>query len=172
MLIDSSCLWNQFACSKNKCIAKQWLCDGEDDCGDGVDENMDLCGMHLTSPSILCDCKCSFFLCSKIAFWMIWLYTQAKYYATIINRPIIKMQSCFNILVHIGGKQSCNWIVMKCQWDINDIALFLIMANAIKHNKYFSELDKQHWTSQCLTSPTRPSRSEILSSVSGMGGSL
>lgn len=45
-LIDSSCLWNQFACSKNKCIAKQWLCDGEDDCGDGVDESDDLCGAH------------------------------------------------------------------------------------------------------------------------------
>lgn len=45
ILIDSSCLWNQFACSKNKCIAKQWLCDGEDDCGDGVDESDELCGM-------------------------------------------------------------------------------------------------------------------------------
>lgn len=48
LLIDSSCLWNQFACSKNKCIAKQWLCDGEDDCGDGVDESVDLCGMRMT----------------------------------------------------------------------------------------------------------------------------
>lgn len=65
LLIDSSCLWNQFACSKNKCIAKQWLCDGEDDCGDGVDESVDLCGTHVTSPSILCNCKYCFFGASK-----------------------------------------------------------------------------------------------------------
>lgn len=41
---DSSCLWNQFACSKNKCIAKQWLCDGENDCEDGLDESVEICG--------------------------------------------------------------------------------------------------------------------------------
>lgn len=41
---DSSCLWNQFACSKNKCIAKQWLCDGENDCEDGLDESAQICG--------------------------------------------------------------------------------------------------------------------------------
>lgn len=41
---DSSCLWNQFACSKNKCIAKQWLCDGENDCEDGLDESGQICG--------------------------------------------------------------------------------------------------------------------------------
>lgn len=52
LLIDSSCLWNQFACSKNKCIAKQWLCDGEDDCGDGVDESVGLCGMYITTVTI------------------------------------------------------------------------------------------------------------------------
>ncbi len=45
--LDSSCLWNQFACSKNKCIAKQWLCDGEDDCGDGLDESEEICGKTL-----------------------------------------------------------------------------------------------------------------------------
>lgn len=43
---DSSCLWNQFACSKNKCIAKQWLCDGENDCEDGLDESAEICGEH------------------------------------------------------------------------------------------------------------------------------
>lgn len=54
-LIDSSCLWNQFACSKNKCIAKQWLCDGEDDCGDGVDESDDLCGAHYNTYTYVID---------------------------------------------------------------------------------------------------------------------
>uniref|UniRef100_A0A672N291 Low-density lipoprotein receptor-related protein 1B-like n=1 Tax=Sinocyclocheilus grahami TaxID=75366 RepID=A0A672N291_SINGR len=46
---NSSCLWNQFACSKNKCIAKQWLCDGEDDCGDGLDESSATCAPGLFS---------------------------------------------------------------------------------------------------------------------------
>lgn len=41
---DSSCSWNQFACSANKCISKQWTCDGEDDCGDGWDESDAICG--------------------------------------------------------------------------------------------------------------------------------
>lgn len=114
-----------------------------------------------------------FFCASKAAFWMIWVYTLAKCDATIINWPIIKMQSCFNILLHICGKQSFNWIVMKCQWDINDIALFLMMANAVKHNTYFSELDKQNWTSKCvlcITGPTWPTQSGIQTGVSGMGG--
>lgn len=44
LFADSSCLWNQFACSKNKCIAKQWLCDGENDCEDGLDESAQICG--------------------------------------------------------------------------------------------------------------------------------
>jgi len=42
--LDSSCSWNQFACSANKCISKQWTCDGEDDCGDGLDESDAICG--------------------------------------------------------------------------------------------------------------------------------
>lgn len=116
-----------------------------------------------------------FFCASKAAFWIIWVYTPAKCDATIINWPIIKMQSCFNILLHICGKQSFNWIVMKCQWDIDDIALFLIMANAIKHNTYFSELDKQNWTSKCvlcITGPTWPTQSGIQTGVSVMGGLL
>ena len=48
--VDSSCLWNQFACSKNKCIAKQWLCDGENDCEDGLDESLQICGESVETP--------------------------------------------------------------------------------------------------------------------------
>lgn len=44
--LDLSCLWNQFACSKNKCIAKQWLCDGENDCEDRLDESVQICGKY------------------------------------------------------------------------------------------------------------------------------
>ncbi len=47
----------------------------------------------------------------------------------------MKMQSCFSILVNICSKQMFDWIEMKCQWDINDIAMFLITPNAIKHDK-------------------------------------
>ncbi|MEQ2228706.1 Low-density lipoprotein receptor- protein 1B [Ilyodon furcidens] len=49
---DSSCLWNQFACSKNKCIAKQWLCDGENDCEDGLDESVQICGTITCAPGL------------------------------------------------------------------------------------------------------------------------
>lgn len=42
--LDSSCSWNQFACSADKCISKQWTCDGEDDCGNGLDESDAICG--------------------------------------------------------------------------------------------------------------------------------
>lgn len=45
-LLDSSCSWNQFACSAHKCISKQWICDGEDDCGNGLDESKAICGEY------------------------------------------------------------------------------------------------------------------------------
>lgn len=45
-LLDSSCSWNQFACSEHKCISKQWTCDGEDDCGNGLDESKTICGEY------------------------------------------------------------------------------------------------------------------------------
>lgn len=52
--LDSSCSWNQFACSANKCISKQWTCDGEDDCGDGLDESDAICGKQNNFSSVLC----------------------------------------------------------------------------------------------------------------------
>ncbi|MEJ1271890.1 hypothetical protein NN561_002737 [Cricetulus griseus] len=47
---DSSCSWNQFACSVQKCISKHWICDGEDDCGDSLDESDSIC-----APNNTCD---------------------------------------------------------------------------------------------------------------------
>lgn len=32
------CEPNEFKCDNDRCVQKQWLCDGDDDCGDGSDE--------------------------------------------------------------------------------------------------------------------------------------
>ncbi|MFD3745440.1 hypothetical protein [Nocardia sp. NPDC058633] len=33
-----SCEQNEFSCDNDRCVQRQWLCDGDDDCGDGSDE--------------------------------------------------------------------------------------------------------------------------------------
>ncbi|WP_181696202.1 hypothetical protein [Nocardia sp. GTS18] len=32
------CEPTEFKCDNDRCVQKQWLCDGDDDCGDGTDE--------------------------------------------------------------------------------------------------------------------------------------
>lgn len=32
------CEPNQYKCNNRKCVLKTWICDSEDDCGDGSDE--------------------------------------------------------------------------------------------------------------------------------------
>ena len=38
ILAPDSCPEGTFQCSDGKCISKSWLCDGENDCSDGEDE--------------------------------------------------------------------------------------------------------------------------------------
>ena len=35
---DQTCTADEFTCDNGNCIQKKWLCDHEDDCGDGSDE--------------------------------------------------------------------------------------------------------------------------------------
>lgn len=38
--ITGQCEPNQYQCDNRKCVLKSWLCDSEDDCGDGSDERL------------------------------------------------------------------------------------------------------------------------------------
>lgn len=45
ILAAKQCGQNEHKCEKShKCIPERWLCDAEDDCGDGSDEHALRCG--------------------------------------------------------------------------------------------------------------------------------
>uniref|UniRef100_A0A8D9BTS8 Very low-density lipoprotein receptor n=1 Tax=Cacopsylla melanoneura TaxID=428564 RepID=A0A8D9BTS8_9HEMI len=42
---NRTCTSTEFRCKNNRCIPKQWQCDGEKDCTDGSDEEPDVCNV-------------------------------------------------------------------------------------------------------------------------------
>ena len=40
------CEENQFLCANRKCIPGNWICNGNNDCGDGSDELAEICKGH------------------------------------------------------------------------------------------------------------------------------
>jgi len=47
LLAVGECGLEEFACglaARRRCIPGSWLCDGDDDCGDGSDELQRVCG--------------------------------------------------------------------------------------------------------------------------------
>lgn len=37
--LPTTCAASSFTCDNNKCVSKEFLCDGVNDCGDGSDEH-------------------------------------------------------------------------------------------------------------------------------------
>uniref|UniRef100_A0A182NN26 Ig-like domain-containing protein n=1 Tax=Anopheles dirus TaxID=7168 RepID=A0A182NN26_9DIPT len=54
---NRQCEPNQFKCRNHKCVLKTWLCDGEQDCGDGSDEE------NCSTLAPYAPCRCNEYQC-------------------------------------------------------------------------------------------------------------
>jgi len=48
--VPNNCTEGQFVCRNSHCISSKWLCDHDDDCKDGTDEDPRICGMFVLTP--------------------------------------------------------------------------------------------------------------------------
>ena len=48
-----TCSPDEFSCTNKRCIPQEWVCDNEDNCGDGSDENLPQCGMYRCPPGVM-----------------------------------------------------------------------------------------------------------------------
>lgn len=53
---NKTCASDNFQCDLNRCIPKNWICDGEEDCIDKTDEKPTICE-HNTCSSIQFTCS-------------------------------------------------------------------------------------------------------------------
>ena len=51
------CGSEEFVCTNKMCIPEDWVCDIEDNCGDGSDENQPQCGMYHSPTKKTCLCN-------------------------------------------------------------------------------------------------------------------
>lgn len=62
-LLDETCRADEFTCANGKCIQKRWVCDLDNDCGDGSDELN--CPPVTCAPNIEFQCTQSYCISSR-----------------------------------------------------------------------------------------------------------
>lgn len=69
------CRPDEFLCNNTLCKLHSWVCDGEDDCGDNSDEDVELCGKKANT-----DTACFTIILYKLLFDEGCLFEEVKYW--------------------------------------------------------------------------------------------